>query len=435
VKSLVLLLAFAGVAHADDAYVLDHPSAPWWLSGQVNLITQAQPGFHSPYAGANSLVPGDHDESSYVATLFAGYEIVPRILSVVVTGESAGGGGLSTALGLAGFTNLDVVRNPTLGAAPYVGRAYVDAIIPLDDASAPADRNPLRIFRTLPAHRIEIRAGKLSTVDMFDVNAIGTDSHLQFMNWAIDNNGAYDYAADTRGYTLGAEIEYATPLWTVRYGAMLMPTVANGIDYDFDLANARGENLEVELHDCIAGHPGIVRLLGYWNHANMGNYDDANAIGRLDPTVPPDITMTRIKGRTKLGFGVNVEHEVGHDARVFARVGWSDGKNESFAYTEIDNTVLAGGDIKLGDGKLGVALVTNGLSKSHADYLGLGGKGFLLGDGQLNYGREDIAEIYFTYKAYRGVFPAADVQAIAHPGYNVDRGPVLVGSLRLHVEI
>src|SRR5207248_7623760 len=112
-----------------------------------------------------------------------------------------------------------------------IGRAYIDQIIPLDGTREPADRSPLRIFRKLPAHRLEIRAGKLSTVDMFDLNTSGTDSHLQFMNWTIDNNGAYDYAADTRGYTLGAIVEYAAPLWAIRHGPLLTPPVANGLDH------------------------------------------------------------------------------------------------------------------------------------------------------------------------------------------------------------
>jgi hypothetical protein len=432
--ALVMLLGLAGPARADDAYVVDHPDAPWWLSGQVNVISQAQPGFHSPYAGANSFQPGDHSQTSYVETVYAGYEVLTWT-AIVVAPESAGGGGLSDALGLAGFTNLDVVRNPALGPAPYIGRAYVDQIIPIGDGVATVERTPLRIFRKLPARRIEIRAGKLSTVDVFEQNTVGGDSHLQFMNWTIDNNGAYDYAADTRGYTLGATIEYASPLWAVRFGEMLMPTVANGIDYDFDLANARGENLEVEGHLCLHGHPGFVRLLGYRNLARMGSYDEAIAVFNVDPTRPPDITATRVKGRQKVGVGLNAEQEFGDGVRAFARLGWSDGNNESFAYTEVDNTIELGGDLKVPRGKIGLALVTNGLSVDHRTYLALGGKGFLLGDGKLRYGREEIVESYYTARAYRGVFPAADVQIIANPGYNRDRGPVVVGSLRLHVEI
>jgi high affinity Mn2+ porin len=432
---VVALVAMTAHALADDNYVIDHSDAPWWASAQVNTILQAQPGFHSPYSGPNSFSPDDHAQVSVVASIYLGYEITPWT-AIIVSPESAGGGGLSTALGLAGFTNLDVVRNPSLGATPYIGRAYIDQIIPLDDTRAPADRSPLRIFRKLPAHRLEIRAGKLGTVDMFDLNSSGTDSHLQFMNWTIDNNGAYDYAADTRGYTLGAIIEYASPLFAVRYGALLMPKVANGIDYDYDVANARGEQLEVDVHDCIAGHAGIIRALAFWNHARMGDYDEALAEYRQGIVDTPDVTATRLPGRVKYGFGLNVEHEIAGTLHGFARLGWNEGKRESFAYTEVDNTVLVGADMRpRASDKLGIAFVTNGISDSHRTYLAYGGVGFLLGDGKLHYGREDILETYYTMRAYRGVFPALDVQLISHPGYNVDRGPAVVGSVRLHVEI
>jgi hypothetical protein len=426
-------------ARADDTYLFDHPDAAWWLSGQVNVIGQSQPGFHAPYSGDNSFRNSDHAAVSLVATVYAGYELTPTT-AIVIAGESAGGGGLSDALGLAGFSNLDVVRNPTLGAAPYLGRAFVDQIIPLSDAGAPRDRDPLHLLRALPERRIEIRAGRLSTADAFDVNTIGSDSHLQFMNWAIDNNGAYDYAADTRGYTLGAIVEYAAPRWALRFGELAMPTVANGIDYDYDFAHARGENLELELHPAIAGRPGVIRLLGFANHARMGRYADAIATFLIRQSDTPDVTTTRVPGRVKLGAGLNVEQEVSDLVHAFGRLGWSDGAYESFAYTEVDNTVALGGDLRGtpwhrdGD-KLGLAAVSNGLADDHRTYLALGGKGFLLGDGRLRYGRETIVEAYYTARAYRGVFVAADLQGIVNPGYNQDRGPVVIGSLRLHLEL
>lgn len=432
--ALLVVLAAPLVARADDDTFLKHPDdTRWWLSAQVNAIFQAQPGFHDPYEGDNSFRSSDNTALSLVGTIYAGFEITDYT-AIVVAGESAGGSGLSEALGLGGFTNLDVVRNPSLGAAPYIGRAFIDQIIPLSDEET-HEREPLHIFRRVPARRIEILAGKLSTSETFDQNRAGSDSHMQFMNWAVDNNGAWDYAADTRGYTLGAIAEYIDPLFAVRFGELLMPNVANGIDYDFDIANARGENLELELHDCVAGYAGKVRLLGFLNHANMGSYAEAVVISRLMADEAPDVTTTRMKGRTKYGFGISDEQELPGGFTAFGRLGWADGKNEAFAYTEIDNTVELGFDVHIPHGKLGVAGVTNGLSDDHRTYLALGGKGFLLGDGKLRYGREDIFEAYYTTRAYRGVFPAIDLQVIEHPGYNRDRGPITVGSLRLHVEI
>lgn len=434
-----LVLLASRVARADDTYLFAHPDAAWWLSGQVNVIGQAQPGFHAPYTGDNSFRDGDHAAVSLVATVFAGYELTPTT-AFVVTGESAGGGGLSDALGIAGFTNLDVVRNPTLGSTPYVGRAFIDQIIPLSDTRAKHDRDPLRLLRELPERRIEIRAGKLSTVDVFDVNAIGSDSHLQFTNWAVDNNGAYDYAADTRGYTLGAILEYIEPRWALRFGELAMPTVANGIDYDFDITHARGENLEFELHGSLGERASIIRLLGFANHAKMGRYRDANDAVQRGEVARPDVTASRAPGRIKLGVGLNVEQEISEVVRGFGRIGWSDGAYESFAYTEIDNSFALGGDVRgtpwhrEGD-KIGLAAVTNGLASDHHRYLELGGKGFLLGDGRLHYGRETILEAYYNARTYRGVFVAVDLQLVVNPGYNRDRGPVGIGSLRLHVEL
>lgn len=444
IRAARLLPALAAVllsrpARADDATLLDHPDAPWWLSGQLNAIGQAQPGFHAPYTGENSFRPDSHGAVSLVATVYAGYELTPTT-AIVVAPESAAGGGLSDAVGIAGYTNLDVVRNPTLGAAPYLGRAFLDQIIPLSDTRPPHDRDPLHVLRTLPERRIEIRAGKLSTVDAFDLNPVGSDSHLQFMNWTVDNNGAYDYAADTRGYTLGVIAEYVEPGWSLRLGELAMPKVANGLDYDFDFVHARGENIELELHDDLGGRSGTVRLLGYVNHARMGRYADAIAAVERGEVAVPDITASRRRGRIKYGGGLNADHELGEALRGFVRLGWNDGATESFAYTEVDNTIALGADLRgtawqRGDDKLGVAAVSNGLSDDHRRYLALGGKGFLLGDGRLRYGRETIVEVYYTAQVHRGTFVAADLQLIARPGYNQDRGPITVGSLRLHLEL
>src|SRR5262249_12006834 len=136
----------------------------------------------------------------------------------------------------------------------------------------------------------------------------------------------------------------------------------------------------------------------------------------------------------KYGFGLNAEHELADSLRGFVRAGWNEGHDESFAYTEVDSTLALGADLRgapwrrPGD-KLGVAAVSNGLSDDHRRYLALGGKGCL------RYGRETIVEPYYTAELHRGVSAAADVQLVARPGYNRDRGPIAVGSLRVHLEL
>lgn len=136
---------------------------------------------------------------------------------------------------------------------------------------------------------------------------------------------------------------------------------------------------------------------------------------------------------------MNVEQSVAHGLTVFGRAGLNDGRVESFAYTEVDRSLeLGAGWIDLpwrrGD-RLGVALVSNGLAPDHREYLARGGLGFLLGDGALTYGPERIAEAYYTFALGLGLSLAFDVQHVAHPGYNRDRGPVNVFAVRTHLDL
>ncbi len=425
-----------------DPLPIMFPHQEWsrlWLSGQANIISQWHPTFTSPYQGPHSLSPEGQDATSHVFTLFTGLRL-SATTELLCDVQETGGHGIGEALGLAGFTNLDVVRNPSLSHAPYIARLMIHQIIPLGHAKQPADQNPYSLFRELPERRIEVRFGKFSLADFFDVNTYGSDSNFQFMNWTVDNAGAYDYAADTRGYTYGAMFEYHDHWGTVRFAEVLMPKVANGINLEANLALARAENIEFEFHrKTIRGQTGILRLLSYVNHANMGVYQQAinNSLAGLTPE--PEITDHPLQTTIKYGFSGNFEQPLNDWLGLFGRWGWNEGQHESYAYTEVDQTDEIGAAFK---GTLwhrkwdraGVVFVSNGISHDHAEYLALGGIGFLLGDGRLNYGRENIVETYYTLHAWRGIYPSVGLQHINNPGYNRDRGPVLVPTLRLHVE-
>ena len=439
ILAVVLLLTWARAAAGQEAVstaIFPHTDGSrWWLSGQLNLIEQAHGRFTSPYEGEHSLRGVSEHALSRVWTIDSGVRIARRT-ELFLDVESAGGRGLSDALGAAGFTNLDVVRNPSLGSAPYVARVMIRQVIALSHDTVEVAPGPLGIGAVQPARRIEIRAGKMSMADFFDVNTAGSDSHLQFTNWTVDNNGAYDYAADTRGYTYAAIAEVITPGWTVRVGEALMPTVANGIDLDWNVRRARGDNAEFEWRPVRSL---TLRSLAYANHAHMGDYGEAIAAFEGGAGTRPDIEAHRRQGRVKYGVGENVEYAITDNARLFGRAGWNEGRNESFAYTEVNNTleagaVVAGASWRRAEDRAGLAFVSNGLSALHQEYLRLGGLGFLLGDGTLRYARESIVEGYYTVHVWRGVFASADVQRLVNPGYNRDRGPVTVGGLRLHVD-
>lgn len=432
----------ASVAEAAGASAATSTGAPagegrFWWAGQWNVIGQGHGAFPAAYSGPNSLLNTPEFDTSTVETVYTGYRLRPN-WDLLFDVESAGGSGISQALGLAGFTNLDVVRNPALGPAPYVARAMAHWTLSLGGGEEAQTPGFLGLARKVSARRLQVYAGKFSLVDFFDQNAVGSDSHLQFMNWTVDNDGAYDYAADTRGYTSGVYAELDWNAWTARFAEVFMPKVANGLAMQYNLARARATNFELD-----RGYGrrwgGTLRALGYVNRADMGNYAEAIAAFQSGETTRPDIVASRRPGRHKYGFGASWDQALPADARVFGRAGWNDGHNESFVYTEVDNTLEFGADWggrvwRRPLDKLGAAWVSNGISAGHREYLALGGLGFLLGDGGLTYGRERIVETYYTAHVWRGVYASGDAQAIRSPGYNRARGPALVTAARLHVD-
>jgi high affinity Mn2+ porin len=408
----------------------------WWVSGQVNTILQGHPSFVAQYTGANSLKPDAEIRDSRVMTLFTGLGLT-RYTEGFLDLESAGGGAISDALGLASLTNADVVRNPSLGAKPYVARIMVRQIIALSHELADEERGPLSLATKVPVRRLEFRAGKFAIPDFFDRNDVGSDAHLQFINLTMLTNGGFEYAGNTRGYSYGVLVECHDRLGVLRFSEALMPRVPNGIDLEWNLRRARAETLEVEWRGKLFGRHSAARLLSYMNHANRGDYRKAVDLFREGKAPRPLIESTRLQGQVKYGFGVNVEREITDRSRAFGRFGWNDPRHESF---EVNRSLAFGADYR-GDrwgrarDRVGLALVTNAISKDLQEYLNLGGRGLFLGDGTLNYGRENIVEAYYNGNLWRGFYAALDLQHVQNPGYNRDRGPVWVLALRLHIEL
>lgn len=415
-------------------------SSPFWISGQMNFVYQGHPSFSSPYQGLHSLLPGSETALSRVFTLYTGWQ-TSSSTELLLDVESAGGKGISNAFGLAGYSNLDVVRNPALGPTPYIARGIFHAVFALGSERQSAERNPLSLFTSLPIRRLEFRIGRFQLTDFFDNNSAGSDSHLQFLNWTMDNNGGFDYAADTRGYTVGAMLDFEDKNWGLRFAETLMPRVANGIEFQWNLERARAENFELELRpQLVPKRSTIIRLLSYVNHADMGDYRAAIQQFENGQTAVPDVANHPLETTIKYGFGANVEQGITSWLTGFARFGWNEGRHESFVYTEVNQTLSAG---SVAHGKrwrrsfdrAGLAFTDNALSGDHRRYLQLGGIGFLLGDGNLTYGREKIFEGFYTAHVWRGAFLSFDLQHVNNPGYNQARGPVTIPGLRLHLEL
>jgi hypothetical protein len=414
-------------------------SSRLWLSGQLNIVNQSHPGFPAKYSGPNSLDNEPEQATTGVATLYTGFGLTKHT-EFFFDLESARGAGVSGALGLGGLPDLDAVTDHLATAAPYVARAQIRQIIALGHETEEATRNPLGLATLVPSRRLEIRVGKMSVTDFFDLNSIGSDSHLQFLNYTIDNNAAYDFAAGSRGYTYGVLLELYHPGWVFRFGEMFEPTDPNGFKTNWNLSRSRSENYEVEVHrNLLPKHPGIFRLLAFTNHADMGSYPDAVAAYLSGEDPRPDLAAHIRNGQMNYGFGLNGEQDVNGIFRLFGRLGWNEGTQEAFQFAEADRTLAIGMDFgdkrwRRAEDRIGVAFALNGLAAIHRTYLELGGISYLLGDSGLNYGREKVIEAYYNFKLHHGIYLALDVQNVQCPGYNASRGSVWIFGVRLHLE-
>jgi high affinity Mn2+ porin len=413
------------------------PPERWNIYYQATSIGQYHGTFTSPYAGAFSLQDYPERDVSITTTLFFSLRLSP-LTTLVFDPEIAGGRGFSGVDGLANSSNGELPRVASAEPKPYIARLYVahDFALGSETESVESDENQLA--GTRPVRRYTITAGRFTLTDFFDDNKYTHDPRTQFIGWAIMYNGAWDYAADVRGYTWGWVHELHLKNWSFRYGSAAMPKVANGSQLDRRVFVNRGDVVEGERRWNIATHDGAVRLLGYLNHADAGNYAEAIRLARMNGGAP-DVTATRRNGTLKYGLGISMDQELMKDIGVFARLGWNDGKTESFAFTAMDR--LATGGVSFNGARwhrpydtVAVELTVGGISGIHALYLAMGGHDFLIGDGHLTYAPEYVAEMYYNARLFPGFFASFDLQHDANPGYNQARGPVWIPSIRLHME-
>jgi carbohydrate-selective porin OprB len=399
------------------------------------------------YSGPNSLTNHGDRQVTHTYGVYFGARL-PARLQAFLDLEMARGAAVGNAVGLAGITNGDVIRQGSvqLGQAPYIARAFLRYVVPLSGGLDTASRAMDQLPGAEPVARLEFKAGKLALTDDFDQNRYANSTRAQFCNWGLFNNTSWDYAADTRGYSFGVTIGWVHPRWALRFGTFVMPAFANGNVFDWNGGRAHGDNLELTLQPTAMGT--VVRVLAYENHGRMGIYGEA--LARAQGTGnPPDIAADDRPGRLKYGFGLNVEQPVADagETGAFLRAGWNDGRTEDFVFSEVDGHVSAGLQLAgqrwgRAQDHLALAVVVHSLSADHRDYLAAGGTGFLLGDRPptwkpglpaMTYGPEQIVETYYRAQLGRYIEISPDFQFIEHPGYNRDRGPVAVATLRLNV--
>lgn len=437
--ALIPLISLEGQTNVDSSQIGSARWRSYLLGTQINVIGQNLRPFHSSYAGPNSLTAAGDSKVSHAYGVYAGVD-VGHGFQGYLDAEMIRGKGIGRVVGLAGPTNGDVLRQGTvdLGSGPYVARAFLRYTIAFSNPRLDTlSRAPDQIPETISRRRIEISAGKFAASDVFDLNRYANSTRQQFLNWSLFQNTAWDFAADTRGYTNGVAVAWINAVWELRAGSFQMPREANGNVFDSDLADARGDQAELTWR--APRTQTVARFLAYLNHARMGSYAEALAIGAAQRR-PPSIAADDRPGRTKYGYGVNLEQPLADDGEtgLFARWGWNDGRNESFAFTEVERHLSLGGQLNgkhwhRSQDEFGLGAVREGISSLHRDYLDAGGIGFLLGDGRLNYGSEEIVEAYYRLQTGAYLRLSPDLQYIRNPGYNRDRGPATVMSLRANL--
>jgi high affinity Mn2+ porin len=431
------MLAVAGDTAPDSPRTPDvTPStaaaeAAWNWHAQNTDIVQYHSGFPASYSGPNSLSGANEVKETVSLDLYAGARLW-RGAEAHVDGLMWQGFGLSKTVGVEGFPNGEAFRLGTDVPNVNIARLFIRQTIGLGGEQEPVEDGPLQLAGRQDVSRLTLTLGRMSAKDIFDNNAYANDPRTQFMNWALMANEAWDYPADSLGYTTGFAAELNQPDWTARYGFFQMPEVSNGTAQDSHYVQAWGMVTEFERRYAVHGHPGAVRLLAFLNSAHMGSYEAAlNSAAR-----PADIEVTRAY-RYKYGFGLNVEQEIVKNIGAFARLGWSDGQTEAWTFADVDRTATLGLSIKgefwgRANDTVGLAGILNGISREHRDFLAAGGTGILAGDGNLSYGWEKIMEAYCDFQIWKALHGALDYQFISDPAFNRARGPVSVLGARVH---
>jgi high affinity Mn2+ porin len=456
-KWTILFVASARCIHAAELAksgetLTDATPPSWWESGDFSFkeprksedslwnfhvqntdVLQMHGRFPAQYSGSQSLQNRPELIQTVSLDLFAGFRLWNGA-EVHADAMMWQGFGLSHTFGVAGFPNNEAFKTGTEVPNVTFAHLFIRQTIGFGGEQELVPDGQLQLAGKQDVSRLTLTLGKISAKDSFDGNAYANDGRTQFFNWALVSNGAWDFPADSLGYIPGFTADLHQADWSARYGFFQVPRVANGLASDPDTLRAWSMAWEIERRYQVAEHPGSVHLMSFLTRARMRNFAEAVADpGMLSGDTP------NLNYRYKYGLGVSIDQELLKSVGAFMRLGWNDGRTESWAYTDIDKTASAGLSFK-GDlwGRsadvYGIAGILNGISGSHQSFLGAGGTGPTIGDGALSYGHEVILETYYDFQIWKTIRGALDYQFVDSPAYNQARGPVSIFLGRIHWE-
>lgn len=420
--------------HAQDVSSISNasPAQQQWNAHVLNSdVVEWHPDFPAQYSGPNSMNHHSESDETIDLDVTAGLRLWTGA-EFHLDGLAWQGFGLSHTIGIEAFPSAEAYKIGARVANATFARVFLRQTINLGGATEQIADDPLHLADTVDESRVVLTIGEFSALDIFDNNAYAGDPTSQFLNWAFVGNLVWDYPASSLGFITGLAAELYQPNWRLRYGFFQVPRQSNGLAEDPDYLSGWGMVTEFERRYLWRNHPGAARLLFYANHAHMGSYQDA-----VDGPVRPaaiDLTQTY---RYKVGVCLNFEQEIFTNVGVFSRLGWSDGENQAWAYTDADRSASLGASVQGGCWNrpldtYAVAGVVSGLSGVHQQFLQDGGVGILAGDGNLSYGLEKAMETYYSCHLWKSLFVTADFQYVIDPAFNRARGPIPILGGRLH---
>jgi high affinity Mn2+ porin len=441
--ALMLIIVSTTIAGADEAAGTAAPAVAavvretWAIHGQFTYVEQNDSNFTAPYSGPNSLTP-DRAKETTDATLSIGAALWPGA-ELWINEEIDQGFGLNNTLGVAGFPSGEAYK---VGAnQPYfrLPRLFVRDTLDGDGEREQVEATSLWLGGDRSMNRWVFTVGKFSVGDIFDSNQYAHDPRGDFLNWSAIDGGAFDYAADAWGFTVGAVAERYLGPWTFRAGVFDLSDVPNSPhlepafhEFQFDA--------EVEHRHEVAGHAGKLMLTAFDSRGRMAVLDQALQFAAAND-VPIATALIDVRQyRSRLGGVFNLEQELTPGLGLFARYSKAAGNVEAYEFSDIDRSLEAGLSLKgaawgRARDTVALALVDNGISAERERYLNAGGLGILVGDGRLPHpAPEEILETYYSVAVIAHAELSVDYQWIKNPAYNEDRGPVSVFAVRVHAQ-
>ena len=427
------------------------------LHAQTTIVAQGDPAFAANYSGPNSLNPAGERQLTLAADLFTGFRLWGGA-EIHLDALMWEGHGLSDTFGIEDFTNGDAYKAGTDIPDFMVAHLIARQTFGFGGEQEDVPDGPLTLKGKQDISRLTITVGRFTPTDMFDNNTYAKDPHTQFLNWAACSNLTWDFPSDSVGFTTGISAELNQRDWTLRYGFFRMPGMMNGFTADDrifkwpsegsggDFWKFWGMMVELEQRWKIDDHPGAVRSMVWLNEADMASFDKATPLLLANPPPPTTpagagitIPAAAYSDSYKYGFGLNWEQELTKEVGVFGRVGWNDGQEVAWTYTDANWSASLGTSVKGAkwnrpDDIFGLFGVISGASAQQIQFLKAGGTGILNGDGNLTYSAEKVLETYYDIPIGKGCRFAFDYQFVGDPAFNAARGPVNIFAVRLHWE-